>query len=352
MSIFSKSLLTNSSVVLVAMLIATRRVGTLQLSVVPSGGAGNNGNTRNFVTEYIASMGLHHSIEVIGNPLVTRQSMFQTIEVHDSPHYGRILVLDGVVQVTERDGCAYNEMMAHIPMFQHKKPERVLIIGGGDGYVLSEVLKHSDTLHVDHVDLDGEVISVCKDFFPWGSAWNDDRVHLHLEDGAKFVENAPDAYYDVIIQDSSDPSVTDELGNEVDLPSAVLYTKSHLMNLHRILKEDGILNLQAECMQIPEDMLGVKEWRELALRTGFESVRYGSISISSYPTGQIGFLLCEKQEMAKGPSDQIFVRYQEMIKENQRTNYYHPRLQTSSFDLPLWAEEAIYESPTSYLRSD
>merc|ERR1712038_171467 len=120
-------------------------------------------------------------------------------------YYGKVLILDGVVQLTEKDGDSYNEMMVHPAMFSHPLPKRVLIIGGGDGYVLSEVLKHPEVEHVDHVDLDSVVIDVCREHFQWGSAWDDPRVHLHFADGAQFVEEAEEGFYQVIIQDSSDP---------------------------------------------------------------------------------------------------------------------------------------------------
>merc|ERR1740117_2354174 len=104
--------------------------------------------------------------------LFSKQSQYQKIEVHQSKFFGKLLVLDDVIQLTERDADSYNEMMAHIPMFQHTLPKRILVIGGGDGYVLKEVLKHHSVVHVDHVDLDGEVITTCEKHFPqWGDAW-------------------------------------------------------------------------------------------------------------------------------------------------------------------------------------
>lgn len=244
------------------------------------------------VGELIEETGFYQSIRVSDQPaLVKKRSEFQVIEVLQSEAYGKVLVLDGVTQLTERDADAYNEMMAHIAMFQHRNPRRVLIIGGGDGFVLSEVLKHSSVEHVDHVDLDGDVIEVCKEHFPWGDAWNDPRVKLHIGDGAAFVLNAPDSFYDVVIQDSSDPWTWNDKGEKISLPSSVLYSPIHFRNLYRILNSDGILNIQAECLQIPSDLEGVAEWRSLVLNVGFGIARYGSIMISSYPTGQIGFLL-------------------------------------------------------------
>ena len=211
------------------------------------------------VGEWIEETGFYQSIRLTPDPPIYRkQSKYQLIEVHQSPYYGKVLVLDGVVQLTERDADSYNEMLAHVPMFRHKNPRRVLIVGGGDGYVLSEVLKHSSVEHVDHVDLDGDIIEACKEHFGRSKAWRDPRVRLHIADGASFVRNAADASYDVIIQDSSDPWTWGEDGKKVVLPSSVLYSEEHFTHISRILKSNGVLNLQAETLQIPSDLRGIR----------------------------------------------------------------------------------------------
>jgi spermidine synthase len=295
------------------------------------------------VSEMVEETGFFQSIRLTeAKPLYQKQSAYQLIEVRESPYYGKLLVLDGVVQITERDGNSYNEMLSHIPMFQNAKPRRVLVIGGGDGYVVSEVLKHESVEHVDHVDLDTDVIETCKKYFHWSDAWNDPRVHLHIADGAKFVRNAPNASYDVIIQDSSDPWKLGQNGEQVDLPSSVLYAPEHFHNIYRILEPNGVLNMQAESLQIPSDLDGIRNWRKLALSVGFESAMYGSIMISSYPTGQIGFLLCEKDRSAASTLSHVENRFQKIVEANRSTTYYHPPLQTGSFVLPLWAMRHIY----------
>eukprot|EP00978_Attheya_sp_CCMP212_P026313 scaffold86288_cov39-Attheya_sp.AAC.1 len=116
-------------------------------------------------------------------------------------------MLDGVIQLAEGDAKAYNEMLTHCAMMAHDNPQNVLVIGGGDGYVLSEVLKHSSVKHVDHVDGDGDVVEICRTHFPWSGAWEDLRVKLHIADGAACVATKHDLhdFYDVVIQDSSDP---------------------------------------------------------------------------------------------------------------------------------------------------
>lgn len=295
------------------------------------------------VSEWVEETGFYQSIRLTEEqPLYHKQSAYQLIEVRQSPYYGKLLVLDGVVQITERDGNSYNEMLSHIPMFQNARPTRVLVIGGGDGYVVSEVLKHESVEHVDHVDLDTDVIETCKKFFSWSDCWKDSRVQLHIADGAKFVRNASNQSYDVIIQDSSDPWKLGQDGEQVNLPSSVLYSPDHFQNLFRILKPNGVLNMQAESLQIPSDLDGIRRWRNIALSVGFEAASYGSIMISSYPTGQIGFLMCEKDRSAASSEELVQSRFQRIVEANKSTTYYHPPLQAGSFVLPLWAMKHIY----------
>ena len=97
---------------------------------------------------------------------------------------------------------------------------------------------------VDHVDLDSEVIEVCKKYFSWGRAWDDKRVSLHVSDGAAFVKDSPDGFYDVVIQDSSDPFTWNDVGEIVPLPSGSLYTKEHITHIKRILSVNGVFNFQ------------------------------------------------------------------------------------------------------------
>lgn len=106
-------------------------------------------------------------------------------------------------------------------------------------------MKHPSVEVVDHVDLDLDVIETCQKYFPrWGDCWQDPRANLHIKDGAQFVAETPDSYYDVIIQDSSDPWVIEDDGTATPLPSGVLYEEDHICELHRVLSPSGILNLQ------------------------------------------------------------------------------------------------------------
>jgi len=298
----------------------------------------------NRIGELESSIGFYQAIEMVENSLLfAKQSKYQAIEVHQSRFFGKMLVLDGVIQLTERDADSYNEMMAHVPMFQHANPKRVLVVGGGDGYVLKEVLKHPSVEHVDHVDLDGEVIHTCEKYFPqWGDAWKDPRAHLHICDGARFIRDKPDHYYDVIIQDSSDPWIAGEDGVMIPLPSGVLYEEEHICEMYRVLKPNGILNIQAESFNVPTSLEGIVTWRKTMKACGFQRSRYGNIHTASYPTGQIGLLLGEKNPSASSNMSSVSKRYNQMVAKGAKTTYYHPPLQRGCFEVPLWAHEGIY----------
>lgn len=274
---------------------------------------------------------------------------FQHLQVYSSPHFGRMLVIDGAMQITETDGASYNEMMAHVPLMAHAAPKRVLVIGGGDGYVLSEVLRHGSVECVDHVELDAGVMEACKKHFPWSAAWEDPRVKMHVADGAAFVRDAPDGYYDVVVQDSSDPSyLADDGVTYVPLPSGVLYSRDHFEHMRRILSEGGVFSFQAQCYTIPSELANIGRWRRMLSEEGmFGDVKYGTIPVSTYPMGQIGFLLCCKNKETGALHDAkmqiIKKRFEQMESKENKTKYYHPRMHRSCFDLPYAVENQIYD---------
>ncbi|KAL7569528.1 hypothetical protein ACA910_013900 [Epithemia clementina (nom. ined.)] len=323
------------------------------------------------VGERIDETGFTQSIAV-SQLLLDTQSPYQRIQVFQAakPYFGKLLVLDGVLQLAEGDAAAYNEMLAHVALLQHPNPQRVLVIGGGDGHVVTEVLKHPTVTHVDHVDLDETVIRVCQEWFPQWAYRNNPRVQLHITDGAAYCRNYATTlqqqeqeqqeqqqgqshnqtsnsassslssssllldYYDVIIQDSSDPWTTSDGGRP--LPSSVLYTPEHMQNVYQMLDPDhGIFVFQAEMLQIPSDLQGVALWRQSALKAGFTRSRYGSISIGSYPTGQIGFLLCEKTRLLLPLEKDSQILAQDDEEEEEESS--NMNTSTTSFAAPMAA---------------
>jgi spermidine synthase len=170
---------------------------------------------------------------LVERELARVRSAFQEIVVFETRTHGRVMVLDGVVQITESDEFAYQEMIAHVPILAHGAARRVLIIGAGDGGVLRRVLMHRDVTQATMVEIDGEVIRLSKELLPniAGEAWHDPRAKVIVGDGIEFVSQAPSSTFDVIIVDSTDPIGVGE----------VLFTDAFYENCARILTERGVV---------------------------------------------------------------------------------------------------------------
>lgn len=166
----------------------------------------------------------------VGTLLYSGDSDFQKIEVIENDTFGKVLLLDGLVQTTEKDEFYYHEMLVHPAFVAHPSLNDVLIIGGGDGGTLKEVLRYP-VKRVCHVEIDQDVISVAKKYFPWLSdAQSDERYELFVEDGAEFLHGT-DMKYDVVLIDSSEP-----IG-----PSAALHERPFYESIKRCLNPGGII---------------------------------------------------------------------------------------------------------------
>jgi spermidine synthase len=170
---------------------------------------------------------------LVKRELARVQSAFQDIMVFESHLHGRVMLLDGVVQITEADEFVYQEMLTHVPLLAHGDARRVLIIGAGDGGVLRRVLMHGNVERAVMVEIDGEVIRLAREHMPniAGDAWNDPRAQVIVGDGIDFVRTAPDASFDAIIVDSTDPIGVGE----------VLFTDEFYMNAARVLSDGGLI---------------------------------------------------------------------------------------------------------------
>jgi spermidine synthase len=165
--------------------------------------------------------------------LARAKSAFQDIVIFESASHGRVMVLDGVIQITEADEFVYQEMLTHVPLLAHGAAENVLIIGAGDGGVLRRVLQHDTVTCAVMVEIDGEVIRLAKEFLPGiaGDAWTDARADVVIGDGIDYVQRARDGSFDVIIVDSTDPIGVGE----------VLFTDAFYHNCARILTSRGLI---------------------------------------------------------------------------------------------------------------
>lgn len=173
----------------------------------------------------------------IKNVLFHDKSAFQSIKVVDTEAYGRMLLIDDLVMITEADEFVYHEMITHIPSFIHGAPKNVIVIGGGDGGVVRELLKHDSVENITLCEIDSMVVDVSKKFFPHvASGLEDSRVNVHFGDGIAYIKEQKESSVDLIIVDSTDP-----IG-----PGEVLFTKDFYYNVARVLSNDGIMACQSE----------------------------------------------------------------------------------------------------------
>ncbi|KAI8983224.1 saccharopine dehydrogenase [Trametes punicea] len=249
------------------------------------------------------------------------QSKYQDILVFASETYGNVLVLDGVVQCTERDEFSYQEMIAHLPLASHPSPKKVLVIGGGDGGVVREVLKHSTVEEIILCDIDEAVIRVAKQYLPHMShLMSDPRVTVHIGDGFDFLEEQA-SVYDAIITDCSDP-----VG-----PAESLFQQAYFERVRRALRPGGNLSIQAESL-----WLHVEAIRDLhgLLKSVFPTVEYAYASVPTYPSGQIGFML------ASTVDGQVFQKPTRAVVD---TRYYNWDVHKAAFVLPEFGRVMLRE---------
>lgn len=259
--------------------------------------------------------------------LLHKQTDFQDLLVFQSTDWGKVLVLDGVIQLTERDEMSYQEMMAHLPMFSHPNPVNVLLIGGGDGGVLREVCKHPGVQKVTMCEVDNGVVEASKAFFPSVScAFKNDKTELIVGDGVAFAEKAIANTYDVMIIDSSDP-----VG-----PAAKLFSKEFYANAERILKPGGVLCSQGECLWIHSDLI-----KEMITEHGapFACAEYASIQVPTYPSGQIGAFLARKSGGTGEPSCKAPSRD---VPDELPRSYYSAEMHKAAFVLPEFVRRKLY----------
>jgi len=251
------------------------------------------------------------------------RSAFQDIAIFESHTHGRVMVLDGVIQITEGDEFVYQEMLTHVPLLAHGDARRVLIIGAGDGGVLRRVLQHRTVERAVMVEIDGEVIHLAREFMPEiaGDAWNDPRAEVIVGDGIDYVKTAPDGAFDAIIVDSTDPIGVGE----------VLFTDDFYANSARILGAGGLIVNQCGVPFMQAD-----ELRETSLRRARFFPRVGAY-VAAVPTYVGGFMTLGFAAKADGlttiPIAEIQARA-ERAGILGTTQYWTPEVHAASFALP------------------
>lgn len=282
---------------------------------------------KKYVTEW-ANENLGLTLKIT-NMVHEEQTPFQHIQIADTLEYGRLLILDGVFQTSVKDEWTYHEMISHVPLMLHPHPERVLIIGGGDGGVAREVCRHDCVTHVDLCDIDGRVIELSKEYFPTISTVlrnPPEKLHIHVGDGIAFAKKVKD-YYDVIIIDCSDP-----IG-----PGEGLFTRDFYRSAFTALRKDGLIVQQTESPIVQQHT--VHDVFE-AMNDVFPLVRMYYSHVPIYPACMHSFMLASKVY------DPLTAEPRENAPEPMK--YYNRRIQKSCFVLPNFIKDLLYKGQKSF----
>lgn len=258
--------------------------------------------------------------------LLHEKTSFQDLVIFESAAFGRVLALDGVVQTTEADEAHYHEMMAHVPILAHGNARNVLIVGGGDGGILREVLKHPG-IRATMVEIDASVIEISRKYLPFLSngAFDDARAHVMIDDGARFVASEGGSF-DVIIVDSTDPHG----------PGAVLFSESFYADCRRRLAPGGIMVTQNGVPFLQPDELS-NSWHRL--RAHFDDVWFYVTAVPTYLGGfmTLGWASLDPAHRQQSV-EQIRTRFDPL---GLKTRYYTPEIHVGSFALPRYVRDLM-----------
>jgi spermidine synthase len=267
---------------------------------------------------------------LVKRELVRVQSTFQEIVLFESTSHGRVMMLDGVVQITERDEFVYQEMITHVPLLAHDAAMDVLIIGAGDGGVLRRVLAHPNVHHAVMVEIDREVIRVAKEFLPdiAGNAWADPRTTIIIGDGIEYVKQSPNNSFDIIIVDSTDPIGAGE----------VLFTDEFYANAARILTGRGVIVNQCGVPFMQADEL------QQTSRRRARNFPHVSAYVAAVPTYVGGFMTlgwaAKDPALSCRPVEEVRRRAERSGILGQ-TSYWTPEIHVSAFNLPPYISHLL-----------
>jgi spermidine synthase len=253
----------------------------------------------------------------INRTLHTEQTQYQDLAVIDTIQWGKMLVLDGMVMTTEVDEFIYHEMISHVALNTHLRPERVLVVGGGDGGVIREILKHRTVEQAVLAEIDNRVVEVSREYLPGiAGALTDARVTLAIGDGVEHVR-LNKGRYDVIIIDSTEP-----IG-----PAVGLFGRQFYQDVYQALTDDGIMVAQSESPFVNQDVI---QMIHTNLKGVFPLQYLYTASIPTYPSGLWSFTIASKRYDPLQADPQKFAAID--------TKYYTPELHFSCFKLPRFVE--------------
>ena len=248
--------------------------------------------------------------------LHSKKTSFQKIEVVDSLDFGKMLVLDGVINLAERDEFVYHEMLAHVPLFSHPEPRHVLIVGGGDGGTAREVLKHEGISRIQLVEIDEEVMSVSRDYFPaLAQSLDHPKVHVLVMDAVEYLKETEEKF-DIILVDSTDPVIEQSGG---------LFTVSFYEDCLNALTDKGIMAAQVGDVFFESNLV----MSVLSnLKEAFHIAKLFSAPIPSYTIFPYCFAFCSNRINPQGGLG--LPRFDGSIA----TKYYNPQIHQAAFALP------------------
>ena len=260
----------------------------------------------------------------VENTLFSDQSPYQQVDVVQTRAHGAMLLNDGIIMVSERDEFVYHEMIAHVPLFVHPAPRRVLIIGGGDGGTAREVLRHQTVEQVVMVEIDKMVVDACKAHIPSvAAALDDKRLELEIDDGVKYVQQAENRAFDVVLIDSTDP-----IG-----PAQPLFDAAFYENVAARLTENGIMISQSES---PFYDTPIQKTMFANQRAYFDRLHMYTFANLTYPGGLWSFGFASKGLCPLGDLDPKRVSH-----SGFDTRYYNPQLHWGAFSLPSFVTDNL-----------
>ena len=277
-----------------------------------------------WISEKWESVETRYSIKGV---LLDESTEYQHMQIVDTIAYGRMLLLDGIVQTTEKDEFFYHEMMVHPAALTHPDPRNALIIGGGDGGILREVLKYNTIENCTIVEIDPNVVELCKKYLPGISrnAFDDSRTDLVIADGAQFIKET-DIRYDLVIIDSPDPTG----------PATILFAESFYSDIHKVMAKHGIMVRQTGSvhLQIDEQKIACTLLRNI--------FRISSLFVYTVPTyvgGLFSSMFCSDEI---SPLDIMEAELEQKKNKNGiETLYYNPAIHRGAFQIPQFLKERL-----------
>jgi spermidine synthase len=270
--------------------------------------------------------GYAQSMEIVGAPLVDEKSKYQRIKIFDTVANGRVMTLDDIVQVTTRDESAYAEMLTHLPILEHGKVARVMIVGGGDLSIADEALKHKGVKEVVLVDIDGQVVERCREYFAEfnAKAFKDKRLKIEIADAFEYLgRKESKGRFDLIIADRPDP-----VG-----PGKALFGETFYDRIRGALKAGGFATFQT----------GVPFYQPWEITEALEELanffRSSGLYLSVVPTYIGGFMALSwacKGKAKLGTPAGIRKAAAAYKKAKLKTDYYNPAIHAACFALPEW----------------